>query len=128
MRCAAPLLLFLAFVVGCEAPKPTTKAISSLDEIQGKWTVVEATDPQGNGFEADNMEMNIEGNKAVSDGQELRLELAADASHLKLYAKVNGIDELVGEVVAEITTEANPVQMVWMDRKNTRQVTLFQRK
>lgn len=122
--------LFLAAVVaiisGCEPV--TVKSISSITDIQGRWKIVEVTDPNGNGFEPDgNMEMVIEGDKAISDGQTLRLELAADNSYMRLFATINGIEAKVGEVVVEISIESKPEQMVWMDRVNTKQVSLFQK-
>jgi hypothetical protein len=124
-------LALCAFVFcGCASTteKPTVKPINSLDDIQGTWVVVEATDPKGNGYEVDKIEVVIDGTKATSDGNPLRLEFTAEGSYMKLYATVNGSERQVGEVAVEITTEANPVQMVWMDRINTKQVTLFQRK
>lgn len=127
MSCLGILVLALSSC-GCAKEKPTVKPIASLDDIQGTWVVLEATDPKGNGFEADKVEIVIEGSKATSDGNLLRLEFNADGSYMKMYTTVNGSEKQVGEVSVEITTEATPVQMVWMDRVNTKQVTLFQRK
>jgi hypothetical protein len=130
MRTLTGIVVLALVFTGCTPPaeKPTVKPISSLDEIQGTWVVVEATDPKGNGFEADKIEVVIEGNKATSDGQTLRLEFTAEGSFMKMYLTVNGSERLAGEVAVEITTEASPTQMVWMDRINTKQVTLLQRK
>lgn len=130
MRIAVGLVLssLCLLTCGCAKEKPAVKPISSLDEIQGAWVVVEATDPNGNGFEADKIEVVIEGSKATSQDQTLRLEFNADGSYMKMYATVNGSERQVGEVSVEITTEASPTQMVWMDRINTKQVTLLQRK
>ena len=121
-------LVLALLVSGCAPEKPTVRTISSITDIQGKWKVVEITDPDGNGFEPDgNLVMVIEGDKATSDGQPLRLELAADNSYVRLFATTNGIETNVGEVVVELTIETNPVQMVWMDRVKTKQVSLFQK-
>lgn len=95
-------------ITGCSSEKPTVKAITSLDEIQGTWVVVEVTDPKGNGFEADKIEVVIEGNKATSQDQVLRLEFTAEGSYMKMYITVNGSERLAGEVAVEITTEASP--------------------
>jgi hypothetical protein len=130
------VLLTLVALTGCRSGcrsqesrtvKPTVKPITSLDEMQGKWKVVEATDPQGNGFEAHDIEISIEGNKANSQGEILRIELAADNSSMKLFATVNGTEKQVGEVIPEITTEAQPTQMIWMDKINIKQVSLLER-
>lgn len=121
-------LVLASFVCGCDLEPPTVKSISSITDIQGKWKVVEITDPDGNGFEPDgNLVMVIEGDKATSDGQPIRLELAADNSYVRLFATVNGVETKVGEVIIELTIEALPVQMIWMDRAKPKQVSLFQK-
>lgn len=122
------LCVFVLCGCASNTEKPTVKPIASLDDIQGTWVVIEATDPKGDGFEAEKIEVVINGNKAASQDQTLRLEFNADGSYMKMYATINGSERQVGEVAVEITTEANPVQMVWMDRINTKQVTLLQRK
>jgi hypothetical protein len=120
-------LVLASFVCGCDL-EPTVKSISSVKDIQGKWKVVEITDPDGNGFEPDgNLVMVIEGDKATSDGQPIRLELAADNSYVRLFATVNGVETKVGEVIVELTIDEVPVQMIWMDRAKPKQVSLFQK-
>jgi len=122
------VVAFLASVSGCAPEKPTVRNISSITDIQGKWKIVEITDPDGNGFEPDgSLEMLIEGDKAISDGKSLRLELAADNSYMRLFATVNGIETNVGEVLVVLSIEVNPIQMFWMDRVKTKQVSLFQK-
>jgi hypothetical protein len=82
-------LVLVLLVSGCDPEKPTVRTISSITDIQGKWKVVEITDPDGNGFEPDgNLELLIEGDKAISDGKSLRLELAADNSYVRLFATI----------------------------------------
>ena len=125
------LFIVFIFVVafgGCDIDRPTVKPVASVNEIQGKWKIVELTDPNGNGFEPDTpKEMVIEGTSATSDGESLRLEFAADNSYVRLFAKVNGIEKNVGEIIVELTTEAVPNQMIWMDRAKPKQVSLFQK-
>ena len=123
------VFIFIVAFTGCDdIGRPTVKPIMSINEIQGKWKIVELTDPNGNGFEPDTpKEMVIEGTTATSDGESLRLELAADNSYMRLFAKVNGIEKNVGEIIVEVTTETFPVQMIWMDRVKPKQITLFQK-
>ena len=121
------LALLCLVISGCEPEKPTVKLVIAPLEIQGKWKLVEVTDPSGNGFAANDIEMIVDGDKATSEGQTLRVEFAADNSYARLYATNDGVEKQVGEIVIEITTEANPVQMIWMDRVNTKQVSLFQK-
>lgn len=121
------LLILCLLAVGCRE-KPTVKAITTVPEMEGTWVVVEATDPSGNGYEADSVEMVITGNKATCLNKTLRLEPNADSTYIRLFETINGVEKQVGEVAVEMTIEANPPQMVWMDVANTKQVTLFQRK
>ena len=123
----AILLALLPFLNGCSPEKPTVRPVSTLEDIQGTWKVVEATDPSGNGYEVDSIVIVIKDNVATSQDRPLRLEFNADGTYLKMFATINGSERQVGEVAVEITTEANPIQMVWMDRANTRQVTLLER-
>lgn len=118
-------LVLLMMFVGCENVNPV-KSISSVTEIQGKWKIIEITDPNGNSFEPDgSLEMVIEGNHAISDKNEIQLEVTD--SYVKLFSTTNGVETKIGEVTVELTTDSNPVQMFWLDRTNPKQISLFQK-
>lgn len=123
------IILLLA---GCGRSEPAKKAVLSVDSIQGKWKVIEATDPNGNGFEADSVVMEITKDKAVSQGGTLRLAFNADGSYCLLYAQLSKEgtnppeEKKVGEVAVFLTTELSPPQMLWIER-NSKQTTLFQK-
>lgn len=123
------LSLVIIMISGCAEIGLETRSISSLDDIQGKWKIVEITDPSGNVFQPEgNLVMVIEGKNAVSDGSSLQLQMAADNSYVRLLANVNGIETKVSDVRIDITTDPlQPVQMIWMDRTNTKQVSIFQK-
>lgn len=125
-------LVALLLMAGC-APAPETRQVRNLDSMQGTWKIVHVTDPQGNAYEGD-MKIEINGNKAISDGQELRLEFNADGSYLRLYAgKTDPKDnswsqeKLVSEVTVVQTVEP-PTMMLWTDKKNPKQETMLEKK
>lgn len=127
MKKTLPLVLLL--IVGCSAntEPEARKQATSLDNLQGKWKVIEATDPNGTGFEASGIVVTITGDKAVSSqGGTLRLEFNADGSYLKILAVTDQGEKQVGECAVYVTTTEQPVKMLWSER-NSRQTTLYER-
>ena len=91
--------------------------------IQGRWRVLHAVGPDGQGFEGSNLFVVITGDKAKApNGTELRLEFNADHTALKLYRG----NELAGTVRVTLTV-AEPIQMLWADQDNPRQETLLEK-
>lgn len=122
------VLFIIIALVGCDVDKPTVKFMISINEIQGKWKLVELTDPNGFGFEPDVPKyMVIEGNNANYDGELLRLELATDdSSYMRLFKKVDGIEKNIGEHFV-LTSKTKPIKMIWMDRDKPKQISIFQK-
>jgi len=119
-------VVFLVLLLGCGPSQPPgfgdkpQKTITSLDDMQGTWKVLQVVDPEGNSFEGD-VEVVIKANKATSENVELKLEFTAENT-LKIFDK----DKQVGEVQVAQTLES-PIEMLWTE-KATKQQTLLQKK
>lgn len=107
-------LLFL-FAVGCGgSPK---KPCCSLDCIQGSWKVIEATDPNGKGYDS-TLTVDIKGNTAFCKGG--TLDLSFKDEHLQLKSG----EKVVGETKVYLSEDLDPPQMLWQE-KGSKQKTLF---
>lgn len=126
MRTFAAVCVFALAGCGGGTPKPVTEEVKSLDKIQGKWHVLQIVGPDGKGFEAQEVVIEIKDNIAFQGNSQLRLEFVPDTNVLKLFAKTDAGDKLVGEVTVTLTIE-KPIQMLWADKNNSVQETLLEK-
>jgi hypothetical protein len=116
---------------GCSNNSPSpgltcdTKQITSLDDLQGTWKVVEATDPKGVVYNADDMQIVITKSEAKCGNDKLKLAFNGDGSYLQMK---DASGKVVGEVAVTQTVGKSPTQMLWEDRTNSQQHTVLEKK